>query len=66
MNHKLTLAAALLFMVVTCYSQAKKDNKIRFKSISGGLGICAGEINTGGLSAYIDVTTAINKNLLSL
>lgn len=59
-------ATAFFFMFMNCYSQSKLDTKIRFKSISTGLGICSGEINTGGICAYIDATASIHENLFSL
>lgn len=53
------------FMVLTSYSQTKEESKFRFRSASLGLGICAGEINEGGVSVYLDATTEYDKNLFS-
>ena len=64
MKLQLTFSTALILIFMNCYSQTS-DKKLKFRSISAGIGICAGEINDGGINGYLDVTTAYDKNLFS-
>jgi len=64
MKHQFIFATVLLFFFVNSYSQSS-EKKLKFRSISAGFGICAGEINDGGINGYLDVTTAYDKNLFS-
>lgn len=58
---------ALILVSTYTFAQNSKQNKLIFKSISTGFGICAGKENMeGGLDFYIDATTALRKNLFSL
>lgn len=59
------LVVVFFFMSTDSFSQSKTDSKLRFQSISTGIGICAGEINAGGISAYIDASMLVDKNLFS-
>lgn len=58
---------ALILVSTNTFAQNGNENKLIFKSISTGFGICAGKENKeGGLDFYIDATTALRKNLFSL
>lgn len=64
MKHQFIFATVLLFFYVNSYSQSS-EKKLKFRSISAGFGICAGEINDGGINGYLDVTSGYHKNLFS-
>jgi hypothetical protein len=66
MRKKTQLLTALFLVSTYMFSQNNGENKLEFKSISAGFGVCAGDINDGGMNFYIDATTGLKKNLFSV
>jgi hypothetical protein len=66
MRKEVALVSILFLWSNVAFSQISNKNNLELKSLSTGFGVCAGELNDGGIDFYIDATTAIKKNLLSV
>ena len=65
MKNPITFAIAFFLIFLNSFGQSS-ESKLKFRSISTGFGIFSGEINSGGINAYIDIATAIRKNIFTV